>query len=209
MKYSERGIKEKKGTRKRKILTFVLIGKSIFVPYIHRHSAGPLNNSPVITPTPPPGLTPLQSSQMDMLSLASLEDYTSLPRDNWGIPSIPPASVPERENCLAGNSSNRAIGMDVQGFKGLDLVILPGVAFGMDGRRVGHGKGYYDTWLSRYRDVVGADSGARMPILVGTALTEQLFGEGEVPVDETDWLVDIVVTGDGRVIRKVEDGKRA
>ena len=89
-----------------------------------------------------------------------------------------------------------------QGFKGLDLVILPGVAFGMDGRRIGHGKGYYDTWLSRYWDAVGTASEARMPILVGTALVEQLFGEGEVPVDGTDWLVDIVVTGDGRVDRK-------
>lgn len=95
--------------------------------------------------------------------------------------------------------------MDGQGFKGLDLVILPGVAFGMDGRRMGHGKGYYDTWLSRYWDAVGAASEVRMPILVGTALTEQLFGKGEVPVDGTDWLVDIVVTGDGRVIRKAED----
>ena len=97
--------------------------------------------------------------------------------------------------------------MDDQDFKGLDLVVLPGVAFGVDGRRLGHGKGYYDTWLSRYWDAVGANSEARMPILVGTALTEQLFEEGKVPVDETDWLVDMVVTGDGRVIRKVGDRK--
>ena len=189
-------------TLKGKKKIHVYIGKSIFVPYIHHLSA----SSSVITPAPSPQLSTLQSSQMDMLSLASLEDYASLPRDNWGIPSIPSTSVPERENCLTSNSSKQG-GMGDQVFKGLDLVILPGVAFGIDGRRLGHGKGYYDTWLSRCWDAVGADGEARMPILVGTALTEQLFEEGKVPVDGTDWLVDMVVTGDGRVIRKVEDEK--
>jgi len=124
---------------------------------------------------------------MDMLSLYSLQDFSTLPPDVWGIPSIPSTSVSSRENCL-------------QDRKGLDLVILPGVAFGVDGRRLGHGKGYYDVWLARYFEQVGREKG--LPVLVGAALQEQVFEAGSVPVDGTDWEVDILVTGDGRVIRR-------
>lgn len=44
-------------------------------------------------------------------------------------------------------------------------------------------------------------------LVVGTALKEQVFEEGKVPVDGTDWIVDILVTGDGRVIRNEEARK--
>ena len=80
------------------------------------------------------------------------------------------------------------------------MVILPGVAFGADGRRLGHGKGYYDVWLTRYFEAVGRERG--MPVLVGTALKEQVCEEGKVPVDDTDWEWDLLVTGEGRVIRR-------
>ncbi|KAF8416171.1 5-formyltetrahydrofolate cyclo-ligase, partial [Tirmania nivea] len=158
-------------------------GKFLFIPYIHRLL-------PTITPSPiPPAGKPTPAFQMDMLSLSSPQDYSTLPPDAWGIPSIPSTSVSSRENCL-------------QDKKGLDLVILPGVAFGVDGKRLGHGKGYYDTWLARYFEEVGREKG--MPVLVGTALKEQIFEAGKVPVDGTDWEVDIVVTGGGRVIRRGE-----
>lgn len=157
-------------------------GKSLFIPYIHR--------LPPTAPFPiPPAGKPTPTSQMDMLSISSPQDYSTLPPDAWGIPSIPSTSISSRENCL-------------QSKKGLDLVILPGVAFGVDGRRLGHGKGYYDVWLARYFEEVGRERG--MPVLVGTALKEQVFEVGRVPVDETDWEVDIVITGDGRVIRRGE-----
>ncbi|RPB26051.1 5-formyltetrahydrofolate cyclo-ligase [Terfezia boudieri ATCC MYA-4762] len=158
-------------------------GKSLFIPYIHHL---PPTAAPI--PIPPHG-KPVPTSQMDMLSLSSPQDYSTLPPDAWGIPSIPSTSVSSRQDCL-------------QDKKGLDLVILPGVAFGVDGRRLGHGKGYYDMWLARYFEEVGRERG--MPVLVGAALKEQVIEAGRVPVDETDWEVDVVVTGDGRVIRRGE-----
>ena len=133
---------------------------------------------------------------MDMLHLPSLAAYLSLPRDSWGIPTLPSTAPNEARNCLSVQEGES---------RGLDIVILPGVAFGADGRRLGHGKGYYDYWLQRCSESMnpsGVEGQRRMPVLVGTALEEQVFGEGEVPVDWKDWLVDVLVTGDGRVVRR-------
>jgi 5-formyltetrahydrofolate cyclo-ligase len=42
-----------------------------------------------------------------------------------------------------------------------------------------------------------------MPTLVGLALNEQLLPAGEpVPTDSTDWPIDGLIAGDGRIIRR-------
>jgi 5-formyltetrahydrofolate cyclo-ligase len=66
----------------------------------------------------------------------------------------------------------------------LDLVLVPGLAFDADGRRLGHGKGYYDRMLVR-------------PVLasafkVGLAFEFQIMAK--VPVSVCDIPVDIVIT---------------
>jgi 5-formyltetrahydrofolate cyclo-ligase len=81
------------------------------------------------------------------------------------------------------------------------------VAFDRSLSRLGHGKGYYDGFLSSY---VG--SGRQKPLLgphlfvsrevrlltvfvaVALALREQVVGSGEVPMGEYDWKVDMIVT---------------
>jgi 5-formyltetrahydrofolate cyclo-ligase len=128
---------------------------------------------------------------MDMLRITSLEDYGSLEPDSWGIPSIPEASVPSRRNCLSTEEEEEP---------GLDL--MPGVAFDKAFGRLGHGKGFYDTFLTRCREALGE---GRMPVLVALALKEQLLeGEDVVPMAESDWRVDVIVRGDGRVLRRAE-----
>lgn len=93
---------------------------------------------------------------MDMLLVFSLADYQSFEPDKWGIPSVSESSVPARVNCLE------------EGEPGLDLMVMPGVAFDEGFRRLGHGKGYYDYFLARYMQVSSGDEvkgGGRMPIL--------------------------------------------
>ena len=75
-------------------------------------------------------------SIMDMLALESTEELESLQSDKWGIPSLHPRQIPGRRNCLTED--------------GLDLIVMPGMAFDEQFRRLGHGKGYYDHFLTRY-----------------------------------------------------------
>jgi 5-formyltetrahydrofolate cyclo-ligase len=75
----------------------------------------------------------------------------------------------------------------------VDLVIVPGVAFDVFGRRLGFGGGYYDRLLPS------------MPraLRVGYAFDEQLLGT--VPHDDDDALVDVIVTP-SKVVRVQERG---
>lgn len=66
------------------------------------------------------------------------------------------------------------------------LVVVPGLAFDSQGRRLGRGKGYYDRFLRALRSLRG-DSYA-----VGIALDFQL--KGSVPVTVSDEQMDLVLT---------------
>ena len=77
--------------------------------------------------------------------------------------------------------------------KGLDLVVVPGLAFDAAGRRLGQGHGYYDRFL------FGLGGTA---VTVGLAFSWQLVPE--VPVDAWDVPVDVVVTENGVVERDIK-----
>jgi 5-formyltetrahydrofolate cyclo-ligase len=119
-------------------------------------------------------------SVMDMLALESITEFESLQPDKWGIPSLQPTQVLGRRDCFSG--------------KGLDLIVMPGMAFDSGFRRLGHGKGYYDHFLTRY-----SQWSSKMPFLVAMSLQEQLLAE-DIPVMEHDWLIDAIVVGDGRYL---------
>lgn len=63
----------------------------------------------------------------------------------------------------------------------LDLVLVPGVAFDLGGRRLGRGAGYYDRLLSEVRGTT-----------CGIAFDEQI--SGELPVEPHDRFVDCILT---------------
>jgi len=77
-----------------------------------------------------------KTSVMDMLALESMTEFELLQPGKWGIPSLQPTQIPGRQNCFTGT--------------GLDLIVMPGMAFDQGFRRLGHGKGYYDHFLTRY-----------------------------------------------------------
>ncbi|MET0911145.1 MAG: 5-formyltetrahydrofolate cyclo-ligase [Ilumatobacteraceae bacterium] len=65
----------------------------------------------------------------------------------------------------------------------LDVVVVPGLAFTADGRRLGQGGGHYDRFLPRLR------AGC---VTVGAAFAEQLVAD--LPTEPHDVRLDLVVT---------------
>lgn len=74
-----------------------------------------------------------------------------------------------RENCTAISSRE------------IDLVLVPGVAFDLHGRRLGRGKGFYDRLLA---EICG--------VKCGIAFDEQIAGE--IPVELHDVRMDFILT---------------
>ncbi|KAJ7741954.1 5-formyltetrahydrofolate cyclo-ligase [Mycena maculata] len=118
------------------------------------------------------------AGRMDLLQIYDEHDLDSLPAGVWGI------KEPERMHM----EQPRASAKDV----GLDMILVPGLAFDQSLSRLGHGKGYYDRFITAYT----ADS-RPPPLLVGLALREQLLEKTAVPTDVHDWKMDHVVTDEG------------
>ncbi|OAA49198.1 5-formyltetrahydrofolate cyclo-ligase [Beauveria brongniartii RCEF 3172] len=161
-------------------------GKQVFVPYLHRSTLSE------------PG-TPARI--MDMVQLRSIQDYESLDRDKWGIPSIDDAAVAGRERILGDSPSNFGPSPAT-----LDLMLVPGVAFDSDAevgtgiRRLGHGKGFYDFFLNQYFARVAEHSGHSESLhLIGLALKEQWLepGDGQVPMGMYDRRLHSLILGSG------------
>lgn len=171
-------------------------GKKVFVPYTY-NQAQPKDGQP--------------RSIMDMLELSSIEDFNTLQPDDWGIPTPSEQSTASRANCFGGkgisDGNTRATS------EGLDLIVMPGMAFDSDFGRLGHGKGFYDYFLTRCGQV------SRMPFrgknswyclyggltnhtAVGLSLTEQFLPLGEtVPMDSSDYRLDALILGNGDLHR--------
>ncbi|KAL9125398.1 MAG: hypothetical protein Q9217_005399 [Psora testacea] len=208
-------------------------GKQVYVPYLENepwiHQSGKTSGA--------------RGKVMEMVSLHSIEDYcrAETNKDKWGIPSIPPGSVGRRikmldwENNVSDWDSIGKWYEDDESFSlfkprkekahqqpWLDTIIMPGLAFDRRCRRLGHGKGFYDMFLERYRHTrVAKRKGARMmpnlsmylamplpailranDLVVGLALNEQVLpNDQEIPTLDNDWPLDALVLGDGSVIQ--------
>ncbi|XP_044736209.1 5-formyltetrahydrofolate cyclo-ligase [Chrysoperla carnea] len=111
---------------------------------------------------------------MEMVILHSLQDFKTLPVTKWNIKQ--PSITESRTNCFDCG--------------GLDLIIVPGVAFTKGGDRLGHGKGYYDRFL---HECYGFQATKR-PKTIALAFKEQIVED--VPVEESDVKIDLVLTAD-------------
>lgn len=173
--------------------------KKVFIPYIYSSKDNP------------------KTKIMDMLRLRDEEDLRSLGPDAWGIPSLSANDVELRENAMGGfGLSDHLSQPKSSGSPGLDLIFMPGMAFDKLNHRLGHGKGFYDRYISRLHQKDSAESSSRTNpalgkllvrtcgrvirlknFIVGLALREQLLPEGEnVPVDDWDRQIDQLIISD-------------
>ncbi|KAK3619354.1 hypothetical protein LTR56_024088 [Elasticomyces elasticus] len=161
--------------------------KQVFVPYLCSAA----------------GSTSGKGKVMAMLHLSSTAEYEDLKPDAWGIPTLTASGIESRENAMGGFGTPTS-GCDDDAFghisgdeTGLDLIVVPGVAFEEDMSRLGHGAGFYDRFLTRY-----CEGGKRKkPFLVGLCLAEQVLPKGKIIMQDWDWRVDAVAVGDGRTLR--------
>ncbi|ORX98127.1 hypothetical protein BCR34DRAFT_607045 [Clohesyomyces aquaticus] len=165
-------------------------GKRVFIPYTYKLAA-PEEGSP--------------KSIMDMLELCSMSDFESLKPDNWGIPTPHSYSISSRANSFGGVGLTEGTktaapgedsGKETGTGTGLDLIIMPGMAFDSEFGRLGHGKGFYDYFLQRCHQC------SQMPFRVGLSLNEQLLPPNEsVPMDSSDFRLDALILGNGQLRR--------
>ncbi|THU84250.1 nagb/rpia/CoA transferase-like protein [Dendrothele bispora CBS 962.96] len=123
--------------------------------------------------------------KMDFLQVYDQEDLQLLPAGMWGI----------REPGTEYNGVKRANALEPA--SELDMILVPGVAFDRSMARLGHGKGYYDRYITSYiatgrpRPLLGAFALALREQLMDATSTNDL-----VPMGEHDWKMDIIVTPD-------------
>ncbi|CAH0391537.1 unnamed protein product [Bemisia tabaci] len=105
---------------------------------------------------------------MDMVILRSMEEYAELKVNELGFKE--PNLHEFRENALSDG--------------GVDVLIMPGLAFTLNGRRLGRGGGMYEKYLESIRPRFN-------PTLIGLAFEVQILRE--IPHDEHDIKLDTVV----------------
>ena len=69
------------------------------------------------------------------------------------------------------------------------MILMPGLGFTASGDRLGRGKGYYDTYLEKYKNKFG-----KTPQTIALAFREQICDS--VPTSEHDIPVDMVLYED-------------
>jgi 5,10-methenyltetrahydrofolate synthetase len=122
---------------------------------------------------------------MEMLRVASgWSEICGFERNRWDIPEPTADAALKMENAMLTGCSD------------LDVLIVPCVAFDRNGRRCGHGGGFYDRFIENLqRKRIG--EGKQRATLVGVALGEQLVDH--VVAGKHDVVVDYVVVPEGVV----------
>lgn len=76
---------------------------------------------------------------------------------------------------------------------GVDLVVCPGVAFTSKGHRCGYGKGYYDGFLTKLRNLPKTGE-SNKGVTIAVAFRQQVLDE--IPVTDADVTIDQILTAD-------------
>lgn len=111
-------------------------------------------------------VVPIMDKEQRRICLSKIEDYD---QELMMMPHGIPEPRPEFNRCVP--------------LCDVELMVLPGVAFDIQGHRLGYGAGYYDRLLE--------DAGCR-PILVALAFEIQIVDE--IPVGNHDVRMDKIIT---------------
>jgi len=172
----------------------------VHCPRLREVDTTPILNAALNSSSPPirvyvPRVLPEKGGRMHFLHLDSTSSL--VPAPPYGIlePTLHYPDGSLREDILISSSR------DDNDNARLQLIVMPGLAFDTQGKRLGRGGGYYDRFIEAYRDKA-RKKGWEPPLLVGLAYKVQIVGEeeGGVPADQHDVAVDVLITED--VIRR-------
>lgn len=82
----------------------------------------------------------------------------------------------------------------IAGLTNTTLVLMPGLAFTREGRRLGRGRGFYDRFLAEWH-LHDRCSGLKGPVLMGVCHSCQLVDW--IPTEDTDITVDHILSPEG------------
>jgi len=124
-----------------------------------------------------------RDSNMHFLRINSLDELEEVPPFGIREPTISYSNGRPREDVLEIDDE-------------LELVLMPGLAFDEQGRRLGRGGGYYDKFIAQIKRKAEIENWVHgPPLLVALAFRAQIFPA--VPCDPHDQPVDILITADG------------
>lgn len=80
--------------------------------------------------------------------------------------------------------------------------MVAGLAFDLHGNRLGHGKGYYDKYLTKQKRLA-QEHNCKLPTTVALALDAQILKDQIIPTTEFDQKPDFIISV-GQIIRTNE-----
>ncbi|CAK5096068.1 unnamed protein product [Meloidogyne enterolobii] len=118
------------------------------------------------------------NEHMEMLKLSSKDEFAKLERTTWGIRQHSSDLSPPTYFDGMTTKENEQL---------LDLIVMPGVAFTLNGKRLGHGRGYYDRFLLEYSQKCNGI----YPKTIALALNLQIIED--LPMSERDVYINQIL----------------
>lgn len=122
------------------------------------------------------------------LSLHEISGTEDLVPGTWGIPEPaghtavwPPERYPE-----------------------IDVIVIPGLAFDLNGGRIGFGAGYYDRLID---ELARRSGGTGQVVLAALVLQELILPEGVIPMETHDFRLDLLFTAKETIYMKESSDK--
>ncbi|WP_410771768.1 5-formyltetrahydrofolate cyclo-ligase [Fontibacillus sp. BL9] len=119
----------------------------------------------------------------DRMTLHLLPGEQDLVPGIWGI-SEPDSHIPE---------------WPVSRYGEIDLVLVPGLAYDLQGGRIGFGAGYYDRFMAELMNALEARTKDEKAVLRAALSFREQVVSGLIPMEEHDFKLDLLFTASGTI----------